>query len=279
MYRILKKRMLAEDTCFMEIEAPLIAKKIMPGNFVMLRVSGKGEKVPMSLADFDRERGSVTVVFKVIGKTTADLAGMKEGDALENFVGPLGNPTETGKLGTVVLVGGGVGIPPLYPIARAMRKSGNRVVTIIGARSKSLMIYEKEMKSMSDELLVATDDGSYGTKGFVSDLLQNLIAKGTKIDRVLTVGPPIMMKIVAKVTRPHSIKTIASLNPIMVDGTGMCGCCRVTVGDKVRFACVDGPEFDAHLVDFDNMMLRNNRFQEEEKRAMEMRGGGCGCGK
>jgi ferredoxin--NADP+ reductase len=279
MYRILKKRMLAEDTCFMEIEAPLIAKKIMPGNFVMLRVSGKGEKVPMSLADYDREKGSVTVVFKVIGKTTADLAGMKEGDALENFVGPLGNPTETAKLGTVVLVGGGVGIPPLYPIARAMRKSGNRVVTIIGARSKSLMIYEKEMKSVSDELLVATDDGSYGTKGFVSDLLQNLIAKGTKIDRVLTVGPPIMMKIVAKVTRPHAIKTIASLNPIMVDGTGMCGCCRVTVGDKVRFACVDGPEFDAHLVDFDNMMLRNNRFQEEEKRAMEMRGGGCGCGK
>jgi ferredoxin--NADP+ reductase len=279
MFRILKKTNLAEDTCLMEIEAPLIAKAVKPGNFLMLKTGDKGEKVPMSLADFDRRKGTVTIVFKVVGKTTMDLASMRDGDSLETFVGPLGNATEIAKFGTVVLVGGGVGIPPLYPIGKALKDAGNRVVTIIGARCEDLLVFEKEMRSVSDELHVATDDGSCGTKGFVSDILQGMISEGRKIDRVITVGPPIMMKIVAKVTKPHGIKTIASLNTIMVDGTGMCGCCRVTVEGKAKFACVDGPEFDAHLVDFDNMMIRNNRFVEEEKKAMQMRGGGCGCGK
>lgn len=279
MFRIRRKDKLAEDTYLMEIEAPLVAEKVVPGNFVMIRLGEKGEKVPMSVADFNPAKGTVTMVFKTIGKTTCDLSSMKEGESLANFVGPLGNATEIKKFGTVVLVGGGAGIPALYPIARGMRKAGNHVISIIGARSKNLMIYEKEMKSESNELLVATDDGSYGTKGFVSDVLQNLIKGGRKIDRVITVGPLIMMKTVSGVTKPHGIKTIVSLNPIMVDGTGMCGCCRLTVGDKTKFACVDGPEFDGHIVDFDNVILRNKRFLEEEKKAMEMRGGGCGCGK
>ena len=276
MYRITRAGKPAKDTQLLEIEAPMVAKKVRPGNFVMLRIGERGEKVPMSVFDFDRGRGTITIVFKVVGKTTEDLSRLKEGDKIMNFVGPLGNPTEIEKFGTVVLVGGGVGIPPMYPIAGEMKKLGNRVISIIGARSKDLLIFEDEIKKVSDELHITTDDGSYGKKGFVSDVLKIIMDEGRKIDRVIAVGPLIMMKAVCDVTKPKRIKTIVSLNPIMVDGTGMCGCCRATVGKKTKFVCVDGPEFDGHEVDFDNIILRNKRFLEEEELA---KGGGCGCKK
>jgi ferredoxin--NADP+ reductase len=279
MYRIVRSEKSAEETHLLEIEVPGVAKKIRPGNFIMLRINERGERIPMSVADFDREKGTITILFKEVGKTTRELSRMKEGESILNFVGPLGNATEIGNFGTVVCVGGGIGAGPIYPIAREMRKAGNRVICIIGARSKDMLVFEEEIKSVSDELYVTIDDGSYGQKGFVSDVLQRMLEEGRKIDRVIAIGPPVMMKTVSDVTRPHGIKTIVSLNTIMVDGTGMCGCCRVTVDGKVRFACVDGPEFDAHLVDFDNMMLRNNRFLEEEKKAVKLRGDVCECGK
>lgn len=274
----MRKEKLAKYTCLMEIECPMAVRHIEPGNFIMLRISEKGEKIPMSVADFDRKKGTVVIVFKTVGKTTADLCGMKVGDSLLNLVGPLGHPTEIKKFGTVVLVGGGVGIAPLYPIAREMRKAGNKVVSIIGAQSKNLLIFEKAIETVSDEVHVCTDDGTYGHKGFVTDVLKRFLEKEKrKIDRVIAVGPLVMMKSVAETTKPHMIKTIASLDPIMVDGTGMCGCCRVEVGGETKFTCVDGPEFDAHEVDFDNIMLRNKRFLKEEEESMK-RGGKCGCG-
>ncbi|NYZ76934.1 sulfide/dihydroorotate dehydrogenase-like FAD/NAD-binding protein [Candidatus Micrarchaeota archaeon] len=279
MYKIIRNEKVAKDTQLLEIEAPAVAKKIMPGNFVMLRIREGGERIPLSVADFDRDKGRVTIVFKPVGKTTGELSRMKAGESIMNFVGPLGNHTEIEKFGTVACIGGGVGIAPVYPIAREMRKAGNHVICIIGARSKDMLVFEEEIKSVSDELYVAIDDGSYGQKGFVSDVLQKLLDDGKKIDRVIAIGPPIMMKIVSDVTKRRGIKTMVSLNTIMVDGTGMCGCCRVTVDGKVRFACVDGPEFDASFVDFDNLMLRNNRFLEEEKKAVKSRGDVCGCEK
>lgn len=276
MYKIVRNERLAEDTVLMEVKSPRVAKHVKPGNFVMLRIGEKGEKIPMSVFDYDPNKGTLTMVFKVVGKTTEDLSKLKSGDSIMNFVGPLGNPTEIRKFGTVVLVGGGIGIAPIYPIAREMKKAGNKVISIIGARNKELMILEKETREVADEVYVTTDDGSYGRKGFVSDVLNELIVKNQRIDRVIAIGPPIMMKVICDVTIPKKIKTIVSLNPIMVDGTGMCGCCRVTVGGKTKFACVDGPEFEGHEVDFDNMMLRNNRFLEEE----EIAKGGChGCKK
>ncbi len=271
MYKIIRAEKLAEDTHLLEIEAPMIAKKVRPGNFVILRIRERGERIPMSVADFNLEKGSIIMVFKVMGKTTGDLSRLKEGDSIANFVGPLGNPTEIGKFGTVVLIGGGVGIPTIYPAAREMKKSGNRVISVIGARNKELLVFEQAIKSVSDEVHVCTDDGSYGHKGFVSDVLKIIIGEGRKIDRVIAVGPLIMMKVVCDVTRKKGIKTIVSLNPVMVDGTGMCGCCRVTVDGKTKFACVEGPEFDGHQVDFENLILRNNRFLEEE----ELAKGGC----
>jgi ferredoxin--NADP+ reductase len=279
MHKIVRNEAIAEDTLLLEIEAPRIAKKVKAGNFVVLRTGEKGERIPMSVTDFDPDKGTITIVFKAFGKTTKDLSALKAGEGIENVTGPLGEPTEVRHFGTVVCVGGGTGIASLYPIAREMKKAGNRVISIMAARSKSFLIFEDELKGVSDEVHIATDDGSCGAKGYASDVLQRLIDLKIKIDRVITVGPPIMMKMVAKVTKPYGIRTIASLNPIMVDGTGMCGSCRVLVGGEVKFACVDGPEFDAHLVDFDNMMLRNNRFLEEEKKAMERGGGGCGCRK
>jgi ferredoxin--NADP+ reductase len=276
MYKITRAGKLAEDTQLLEIEAANVAKKVKPGNFVILRIREGGERIPMSVFDFDREKGTITIVFKVVGKTTEDLSRLKAGDEIMNFVGPLGNPTEIEKFGTVVLIGGGVGIPPIYPVARDMKKAGNRVISIIGARNKDLLIFEEEIKNVSDELHVTTDDGSYGKKGFVSDVLKIIIGEGRKIDRVIAVGPLIMMKAVCEVTKPKRIKTIVSLNPIMVDGTGMCGCCRVTVGKETKFVCVDGPEFDGHEVDFDNIILRNKRFLEEEELT---KGDGRGCKK
>ena len=267
MYEILEKKVLSDMVKLMKIKAPLVAKKAQAGQFIILRIDEHGERIPLTIADYDRTKGTVTIIFMEVGKTTQQLGKMKKGDALLNFAGPLGVPSEIENYGTVVCIGGGVGIAPLYPIVRELKKMGNHVISILGARNKSLLMLEKEIEEYSDELLITTDDGSKGQKGFVSDVLQKLIDEKRDIKMVMAIGPVIMMKVVANVTRPYKIKTLVSLNPIMVDGTGMCGGCRVSVGGKTKFACVDGPEFDGHLVDFDNLMLRNRRFVCEEKEA------------
>ena len=273
MYKIVGKKVLYENLKQMEVEAPRVAKTAKPGQFIILKIDEKGERIPLTVADFDRKKGTVTIIFLEVGKTTKKLGTLEVGDYIESFTGPLGEPSDIRRYGTTVCVGGGVGIACLYPIVRALKEEGNRVISILGARTKSLLIMEKEIGKYSDELIVVTDDGSKGKKGFVSDALRELIEKGVKIDLVMAIGPVIMMKVISDLTRPYKIKTLVSLNPIMVDGTGMCGSCRVTVNGETRFACVDGPEFDGHGVDFDNLMLRNRRFREEEgvalKRYME----------
>lgn len=271
MYEIVDTKDLSPSVKLFEVSAPLIAEKAQPGQFVILRVDETGERFPLTIADFDREKGTITVIFMVVGASTMKLDELKKGDKILNLAGPLGMPSEIENYGTVVCVGGGVGIAPIYPIARALREAGNHVISIIGARCADLLILEEEMQSVSDELYIATDDGSKGHKGFVSDILQKLIDEERKIDRVVTIGPLIMMKVVAGVTKPYGLKTVASLNPIMIDGTGMCGGCRVIVGGETKFACVDGPEFDAHQIDFANIMNRNARFMDEEKVAR------CAC--
>lgn len=270
MYEIVEKRVLSDIVKLMKIKAPLVAKKAKAGQFIILRIDESGERIPLTIADYDRDKGLVTVIFMEVGKTTKQLGKMKVGEFLLNFVGPLGVPSEIKKYGTVVMIGGGVGIAPLYPVIRELKKIGNYVISILGARNEKLLMLENEIHEYSDELFITTDDGSKGHKGFVSDILQKLIDEGRKIDMVMAVGPVIMMKVVADVTRPYKIKTLVSLNPIMVDGTGMCGGCRVTVGNEVKFACVDGPEFDGHLVDFNNLNLRNRRFINQEEKA-------CSC--
>ncbi|HID25393.1 MAG TPA: sulfide/dihydroorotate dehydrogenase-like FAD/NAD-binding protein [Thermoplasmata archaeon] len=270
MYKIMEKKMLSENVKLMKIHAPFVAKKTQAGQFVMLRINEKGERIPLTIADYDRRKGTVTIIFMEVGKTTKQLGMMEVGDKLLNFVGPLGKPSDVEKFGNAVMIGGGVGIAPLYPIVRELKKKGNYVISILGARNKGLLMLEKEINEFSDELHVCTDDGSKGTKGFVSDMLQKLIDDGKKIDVVWAIGPVIMMKVVSHITRKHGIKTVVSLNPIMVDGTGMCGSCRVIVGGETRFACVDGPEFDGHLVDFDNLMVRNKRFVDEEEYACRL---------
>ena len=272
MYEILEKRVLSDTIKLMKIKAPLVAKKAKPGQFIILRIDEKGERIPLTIADFDRDKGTITVIFMEVGKTTIQLGKMKVGDKLLNFAGPLGVASEIEKYGTCVMIGGGVGIAPLYPIVRELKKAGNKVISILGARNEKLLMLEKEIEEFSDELHICTDDGSKGTKGFVSNVLQDLIDKGEKINIVWAIGPVIMMKVVADVTRKYEIKTMVSLNPIMVDGTGMCGGCRVTVGGEIKFACVDGPEFDGHKVDFKNLMLRNRRFVKEEEHACKMAG-------
>ncbi|HHH80071.1 MAG: sulfide/dihydroorotate dehydrogenase-like FAD/NAD-binding protein [Thermoplasmata archaeon] len=283
MYKVIEKEILHENLVKMEIEAPLVAKSAKPGQFIILRVDEKGERIPLTIADFDRKKGTVTIIFLEVGKTTKKLGTLEVGDCIESFTGPLGEPSDIRKYGTTICVGGGVGIACLYPIARALKEKGNRVISILGARTKSLLIMEKEIGKYSDELIVVTDDGSKGRKGFVSDALKELIDKGVKVDLVMAIGPVIMMKVISDLTKPYGIKTLVSLNPIMVDGTGMCGSCRVTVNGEIKFACVDGPEFDGHGVDFDNLMLRNNRFREEEgialKRYMEEQWQCIGMGK
>ena len=273
MYKVIEKEILHKNLVKMEIEAPLVAKSAKPGQFIILKIDEKGERIPLTIADFDRKKGTVTIIFLEVGKTTRKLGTLEVGDYIESFAGPLGKPSDIRKYGTVVCIGGGVGIACLYPIVRALKEKGNKVISILGARTKSLLIMEKEIGKYSDELIVVTDDGSKGKKGFVSDALKELIDKDIKIDLVMAIGPVVMMKVVSDLTRPYKIKTLVSLNPIMVDGTGMCGSCRVTVNGEIKFACVDGPEFDGHGVDFDNLMLRNNRFREEEgialKRYME----------
>jgi ferredoxin--NADP+ reductase len=274
MFRILSKEFLCPTVARFEIEAPLIARKAQPGQFVILRIDERGERIPLTLNDWSPERGTITLVALEAGATTRRLNSLKAGDHLADVVGPLGRPAEIGRYGTVACVGGGVGIACIYPEVRAFKAAGNRVISIIGARTRELLIFEEEIRRFSDELHVTTDDGSYARKGFVSDVLRELLEKGRKIDLVVAVGPVPMMKAVAEVTRPHGVKTVVSLNPIMVDGTGMCGCCRVEVGGKTRFACVDGPEFDAHQVDFDLLAARNRRYLEEERIALERLKGG-----
>lgn len=269
MYRILTKEVLAPSVKLIEVEAPAIAAKGRAGQFAILRVDEEGERIPLTLADWDRDRGTLTLVFQEVGVTTMKLGQLEVGDRLADLAGPMGNATEVDGLGTVACVGGGIGIAPIYPIARAMREAGNRAISIIGARNKEMLILEEEMRRASDELYVTTDDGSYGRHGFVSDALKDLIDSDRRPDHVIAVGPLIMMKVVADVTRPYGIKTVVSLNSIMIDGTGMCGGCRVSVGGETKFTCVDGPEFDGHAVDFDLLIARNRTYAEEERRALE----------
>lgn len=270
MYPIVEKKILSETVKLMKVKAPLVAKKAKAGQFIILRIDEKGERIPLTIADYNRNEGTVTIIFMEVGKTTKQLGKMIEGDNILNFAGPLGKSSEIENYGTVVCIGGGVGIAPLYPIIKALKEAGNYVICILGARDKSLLMLEEEISKNCDELLIATDDGSKGLKGFVSDVLQNLIDNDKKIDIVWAIGPVIMMKVVANLTKKYDIKTIVSLNPIMVDGTGMCGGCRVEVGGKTKFACVDGPEFDGHKVDFNNLMLRNRRFLRDEEEACKM---------
>jgi len=269
MNKILEKRELAEKVWYYKIEAPLIAKRRKAGQFIILRVWEGGERIPLTIADADPDEGTITLVVQEVGKTTALMAELEAGDNILDLAGPLGNPTHVDNFGTVVMVGGGIGTAPAHPIAQAMKAAGNKVISILGARNKSLLIMEEEMRKASDEVIIVTDDGSYGEKGFVTNALQKLIDDGVKIDMVVAIGPPIMMKFVADVTRPYEIKTLVSLNTIMIDGTGMCGGCRIVYDGQNKFVCVDGPEFDAHKVDFDNMMARQGAYSKYEKESMK----------
>ena len=270
MFTIRKKQLLSPGVYRYEVDAPRVAEKTQPGQFVILRTSEEGERIPLTVADFDREKGILTLIFQVVGASTELLAQMKEGDAILDLVGPLGQKSHIASgLGTVVCIGGGIGVAPVYPITRGMKEAGNRVISIMGAKSRDILIMEKEMRAASDETLVTTDDGSYGIKGFVTTALKELLARGERIDLVYAIGPVVMMKSVVDVTRPLGIKTIVSLNPVMVDGTGMCGGCRVQVGGETKFACVDGPEFDGAIVDFAGLQARQGMYREMEARARE----------
>ncbi len=283
MFRIVKRRELTPVTKLFVVEAPMVAKKALPGQFVIVRVTESGERIPLTIADYDAGAGTVTIVVQEVGKTSRLLGALPEGDRILDFVGPLGKPAPLIDRGLVVLVGGGFGVAPIYPIAKALRAKGVKVVSIIGARTKDLLILEEEMRGVSDELLVATDDGSKGHKGFVTDVLKQLIDEGRKIDQVIAIGPMVMMRAVARTTEPYKLKTLVSVDPIMVDGTGMCGACRLTVGGEVKFACVDGPIFDAHEVDFDEAVRRGRMYLPEQELAVKRMesscaGGGCTCG-
>jgi ferredoxin--NADP+ reductase len=267
--KILEKYELCEKVHLFRIEAPHLVEKAKPGQFVILRQNEQGERVPMSIGGLDPANGILTVVIQEVGKTSAAMNRMKAGDSFADVVGPLGVPSHIEKFGHCVCIGGGVGIPPIYPIAQGLKEAGNKVTTIIGARTKDLLIFEKELGDASDRLLISTDDGSYGTHGLVTTVLQKLLDDGEKIDMVICIGPVPMMKAVVNTTREPKIKTNVSLNPIMVDGTGMCGACRVTVGGKTKFACVDGPDFDGHEVDFDEMTKRMKMYVKQEKIAYD----------
>jgi ferredoxin--NADP+ reductase len=268
MYKIVQSRFLAENIKLFEIEAPKIAQKRKAGQFVIIRLDDTGERIPLTIAGSDIEKGVITIIVQGVGKTTKALNRKKTGDTIKDVVGPLGLASHVKKFGTVVSVGGGVGTAIAWPTAVAMKEAGNKVITINGARTKDMVILEKEMKAVSDEAYVTTDDGSYGFHGFVTQKLQSLIDNGEKIDLVLAIGPIPMMKAIAEVTRPHAIETIVSLNPVMVDGTGMCGGCRVIIDGKSKFACVDGPEFDAHKVDFKNLTDRNKMYFKHESTSL-----------
>lgn len=293
MFKILKKEELSEVITLFEIDANHIAKRAKPGNFFILKIHEEGERIPLTIADFDRDKGTITSVFQKVGKTTYHLGTLNEGDYLSDVIGPLGNPSHIENFGKVVCVGGGVGIAPVYPITKALKEAGNKIISIIGARSKDLLFWEDKMRNVSDELIVTTDDGSYGRKGVVTIPLEEILkedqGRATKklvpsfedrevvqepnVNLIVAIGPPIMMKFVCKTTEKYNVKTIVSLNSIMVDGTGMCGACRVEVGGETKFACVDGPEFDGHKVDFDLLMKRLQMYLVEEKVAMDMYNG------
>ncbi|HSV31523.1 MAG TPA: sulfide/dihydroorotate dehydrogenase-like FAD/NAD-binding protein [Atribacteraceae bacterium] len=268
MAKIIRKDVLTPQIKLMVVDVPGVARKAKPGQFVVLRFYEEGERLPLTIADYDPAAGTVTIIFQEVGKSTRQLGELEAGDDILDFVGPLGKEIEEKQFGHVVCVGGGVGIAPVYPKARALKMLGNRVTSIIGARSADLLFWEREMQEVSDTLHVTTDDGTYGEKGFVTQVLERVI-KAEKPDLVVAVGPIMMMKMVSLLTRKYAVPTLVSLNPVMVDGTGMCGCCRVTVNGERKFTCVDGPVFDGHLVDYDELLTRSRSYLEEEKRALE----------
>ncbi|MBE6904866.1 MAG: sulfide/dihydroorotate dehydrogenase-like FAD/NAD-binding protein [Ruminococcaceae bacterium] len=269
MYQIIKKVVLTPSIKLMEVDAPDIARKVEPGQFIILRIHEGGERIPLTVADFDREKGTVTIIFQEIGKTTLMLGTLEEGECILDFVGPLGVPSNFEGVKKAAVIGGGLGTAIAYPQAKKLHEMGVMVDTIVGFRNKDMIIFEKEIAQVSDRLFVTTDDGSNGRKGFVSDVLRILIEDGNKYDLVVAIGPLIMMKVVSNLTREYGIKTVVSMNPVMIDGTGMCGGCRVTVGGKTKFACVDGPDFDGHEVDFDEAMRRQSIYKNEEKISLE----------
>ncbi|MDO4356636.1 MAG: sulfide/dihydroorotate dehydrogenase-like FAD/NAD-binding protein [Clostridia bacterium] len=269
MFEIVRKKALNPTVTLMDIQAPLIARKAEPGQFVILRTDEAGERIPLTIADFDREKGIVTIIFQIVGATTERLNHMEVGDHLQDFVGPLGKATETEGLKKVAVVGGGVGCAIAYPIAKKLHEQGCEVHSFVGFRTQDLVILEDEFKAASDKLFMMTDDGSYGTKGVVTAPLKEQIEAGEQYDEVIAIGPVIMMKFVCLTTKPYGIKTVVSMNPIMIDGTGMCGGCRLTVGGETKFACVDGPDFDGHLVDFDEAMARGAMYKPFERQQHE----------
>ncbi|MBN2546296.1 MAG: sulfide/dihydroorotate dehydrogenase-like FAD/NAD-binding protein [Spirochaetes bacterium] len=268
--KIIEKTQISEEIFKMKIHAPLIAEERKPGQFIIIQIdTNYGERIPLTIADADINNGTITIIFQTVGKTTHKLALLNKGDTIQNILGPLGRPMHIEKYGRVVCIGGGIGTAPLYPIAQGLKNAGNEVIIIIGARSKELIIMEDDMKMLTDRLIVCTDDGSYGRKALVTEPLKELCETNPKPDLAVAIGPPIMMKFCSETTRPFNIKTIVSLNTIMIDGTGMCGGCRVTVGGETKFVCVDGPEFDGHKVDFDNMMTRLKSYKNHEDKAHE----------
>ena len=269
MYKILTKKILNPTVTLMEVDAPMIAKKAEPGQFIILRVDAEGERIPLTIADFDREKGTITIIFQIVGATTEKLNHLEEGEFIHDFVGPLGVPSHTDGLKKVAVVGGGVGCAIAYPIAKKLHHLGAEVHSIVGFRNKDLVILEDEFKACSDVMKMMTDDGSHGEKGLVTNALEELIKAGNQYDEVIAIGPLVMMKFVCKLTKEYGIKTVVSMNPIMIDGTGMCGGCRLTVGGETKFACVDGPDFDGHLVDFDEAMERGTMYKEFETRKRE----------
>lgn len=269
MFRIVRKKRLNPTVTLMEIDAPLIAKKAEPGQFIILRVDSEGERIPLTVADFDREKGTVTIIYQIVGGTTKKLDSLDEGEFISDFVGPLGTPSHVDGLKKVAVVGGGVGCAIAYPIAKKLHQNGAEVHSIVGFRNKDLVILEDEFKAASSIIKIMTDDGSYGEKGLVTDALRSLIEGGNQYDEVIAIGPLIMMKFICALTKEFNIKTVVSMNPIMIDGTGMCGGCRLTVGGETKFACVDGPDFDGHLVDFDEAMQRGSMYRDFERHAYE----------
>jgi NAD(P)H-flavin reductase len=269
MFRIIYRETLATKIHLFKIEAPAVARKAQPGQFVVVRVDERGERIPLTIADWNEKEGSVSMVFMEVGATTFRLAQLKAEESVADFVGPLGVPSDIEKFGTVVCVAGGVGVAVITPIAKALKEKGNNIISILGARSKDLLFWEDKLRNASHQLIVTTDDGTYGRKGVVTEPLKELLEGGEKVDRVIAIGPTVMMKFCAKTTQPFGVKTIVSLNPIMVDGTGMCGCCRVSVGGATKFACVDGPDFDGHQVDWDLLAARQRIYLDEEKRSFE----------
>ncbi|HOV22310.1 MAG TPA: sulfide/dihydroorotate dehydrogenase-like FAD/NAD-binding protein [bacterium] len=277
MNKIIKKEQLAEKIKRIEVISPIISKKAKPGQFIVLRVDEKGERIPLTIADVNKEKETITLIFQEVGTTTAKLGFLENGENILDIVGPLGKATEIEKYGNVCIIVGGVGAAFIFWMAKTFKEKENYLITIIGARNKDLIILEEELKNISDEIYITTDDGSKGRKGFNTEMLVDLIQHGEKIDYCLTAGPIPMMKKVSEITKEHNIKTIASLNPIMVDGTGMCGCCRVSIGGETKFACVDGPDFDAHLVNFDELLKRTSFYKEMEKISYEKFINSCKC--